>query len=58
MSKNYIIFLNSINVNEIPENYVELEPVVPDAHIPTFDDLKKAAEDLTGNEAKVTSLSK
>ena len=43
---------------DFTEKYVELEPVVPDAHIPTFDDLKKAAEDLTGNEAKVTSLSK
>lgn len=41
---------------DFTDKYVKLEPIVPDAHIPTFDDLKKTAEDLTGNEAKVTSL--
>ena len=43
---------------DFPDNYRKLEPHAPDSHIPTMDELKKAAEDLTGNEAKVTPLNK
>ena len=41
---------------DFPEKYRKLEPVVPDAHIPTAEELKKAAEDLTGEKAKVDEL--
>jgi len=43
---------------DFTDNYRKLEPHAPDSHIPTMDELKKAAEDLTGNEAKVTPLNK
>jgi hypothetical protein len=42
---------------DFPENYRELEPVIPDAHIPTLEELLKAAEDLTGSTAKVSEMS-
>jgi len=41
---------------DFPDNYRKLEPIVPDAHIPTVEELKKAAEDLTGEKAKVDEL--
>lgn len=43
---------------DFTDNYRKLETHAPDSHIPTMDELKKAAEDLTGNEAKVTPLNK
>ncbi len=42
---------------DFPEKYRKLEPVVPDAHIPTMEELKKAAEDLTGGKANVSEIS-
>ena len=42
---------------DFPENYRKLQPVIPDAHIPTMEELKKAAEDLTGEKAKVSKMS-
>ena len=41
---------------DFTDKYRKLEPIVPDAHIPTVDELKKAAEDLTGETAKVDEL--
>jgi len=41
---------------DFTHKYRKLEPLVPDAHIPTKDELKKAAEDLTGEKANVSSL--
>ena len=43
-------------VIDFPDKYKKLQPVIPNAHIPTMEELKKAAEDLTGEKAKVTSL--
>ena len=41
---------------DFPKNYRKLQPVVPDAHIPTMEELKKAAEDLTGSKASVSKM--
>jgi len=42
---------------DFPENYRKLQPVVPDAHIPTMKKLKKAVKDLTGGKANVSKIS-
>ena len=41
---------------DFANKYRKLEPLAPDAHIPTAEELKKAAEDLTGEKANVSSL--
>lgn len=41
---------------DFTEKYRKFEPVMPDAHMPTSDELKKAAEDLTGEKADVSDL--
>lgn len=43
-------------VIDFPDKYRKLEPVIPNPHIPTMDELKKAAEDLTGEKAEVSSM--
>ena len=41
---------------DFSNKYRKLEPVMPNAHIPTPEELKKTAEDLTGEKANVDSL--
>ena len=41
---------------DFTDKYRKFEPVIPDAHIPTPDELKKSAEDLTGEKANVSDL--
>jgi len=41
---------------DFPDKYRKLEPLKPDVHVPTMEDLRKAAEDLTGEEVNVSSL--
>ena len=41
---------------DFTDKYKKFEPYRKNAHIPTMDDLKKSAENLTGEKADVTSL--
>ena len=41
---------------DFPDKYRKLQPVAPNAHVPTMEELKKAAEDLTGEKAKVSEM--